>query len=1792
MRKHLHIYFSVVILLGAFFSYQPSIAQIVKRSQPFDGTGQNHSFDVEQTLTATNSLSRFQRYSGCGIRYIAASTKLSNRQAPYISITGNISITGADGPNGVEVVAAYLYWVIEGNNAGSSIKLNTPQGVRNVDGELIGRFSGGKCWPCNNTFHYRADVTAAVCKHNPNGEYQVRDYPNAHTPCPLPPICLGNMNRPISASCNTGDTDGAMLVIVFRDFSANYNGTFLLDDGIIVKTGGAAASHEMTDLNVCAVPTNSTGFIAVSDFQASANPPHQVVLNGVQENVSPKFFNLEQRNVILSAGQTFSTFGAGNPGGGDCYSILATGLYFQTPNCPTATCTPRADLPVGTNGRLTNQEVCNINDTITLNLIAQRGNILRWEVVNNCFTGIWTPIAQTSPILTIGNPLRATDSYCVRAVVNSDPCTEYSNIATIRVRGSIRPGAVTGGQAICAGNPAPTLRLTDYEGDIVRWELSTADNCLTAANLSWLPIPNISDRFTPVNLGVSTCYRAVVSQGACGAQFSTPARITVSSVARGGVISGTTAICQGNGTVNLELTQFDGTIVKWESSTHCQTDLVWEPIPIPEPRFTSSSLTQTTCFRAVVQGNGCPASFSNVFRVQVSPQTRGGRVRADTTICGTTNSGTLRLVDYAGSILRWESSSDNFQNIATYGNQEDFFTFININSTTRFRAVLKSGDCPEQFSQPAQVTIVPLGNSGTLTSAQTICDGQTPRPLELTGFSGTIERWETSFDGITWTPIAGANSGTLTPGSLSRTTYYRALVRNAQCASQASNNVIVTVIGNGNVGSITGANVVCEGNPPPVLTLSGASGQIIFWESSVDNGQTWTTIDNTFPSFRPNSLLSNTLFRVALRNPPCELVKTPSFLVQVVSAARGGSISGPARICAGSGNAVLSLSGQGGVIGQWESSIDQSTWVPIGNNGNNTLTVSGLRQTTFYRVALQTTGCPSAFSSIARVEVEQQTVAGTLTGGKESCFLEVRQNLQLTGFTGTVRFWEQSVNNGQDWTSIAHTGSTYFVDSVKATTQFRAVVANGNCPPARSNAVSITLTSPSIGGTLTGSTTICRGGTSGNMRLSGFTGNIVDWQASKDFGVTWSSIGKSRLSTIRSGPLTVDTWFRAMVQNAPCPAAPSGIAKISVGKFTSGGILTGSSLSCGNDNNLSLTVVDYGGTVRQWESSIDNGATWTTIAHTLDTYRPTSLTQTTRFRVAILNGVCGAAFSNEWSIILAEPSVGGTLTGGSTTVCANSSPGMLTLGGYKGRILRWEASFDRGMTWKSVAPGVENFTPPGLSRSTFYRVLVQNGDCPVAVSAVARVTVVNALSGGSVSGPSVFCTGGGAISLNLIGLSGGVQRWESSTDNWASFGIIANTTTNLVINDLRTPTSYRALVSSGRCAPVYSQPWNVGIGRAPIVDATGTVGCNNRGNIQANARGGAGAPYRYSIDPAVQPDNTTGTFTNLALARYTIRATDEAGCTAQTQLTLSGTTVPPEITAIVATGPTSGFVTWTAVAGLGVSYRVLYRIVGSSVRQRLGPFVGLSASLSPLQHSATYEVIVEADCGSGFLLSEPGFIETPPAGSCNSSPIGIPGGLYTNAISATTAIVNWSPIGGLSPTTGYILSFGPITLDPLAWTQLNICHPTTTYRLTGLIPSITYGYRLRTNCSNCTTALQILDRRSDWSAVQQFTTLRLKEESGQTKDFDFNDRQDWMVYPNPLTGQHVSLIAPSDFEGVIDLQLYQSNGAIMMEHRLDWTRGILQETIEVPSNLSGIYRLVCISGDKRWSIPLMIHSQK
>lgn len=254
-----------------------------------------------------------------------------------------------------------------------------------------------------------------------------------------------------------------------------------------------------------------------------------------------------------------------------------------------------------------------------------------------------------------------------------------------------------------------------------------------------------------------------------------------------------------------------------------------------------------------------------------------------------------------------------------------------------------------------------------------------------------------------------------------------------------------------------------------------------------------------------------------------------------------------------------------------------------------------------------------------------QSVGGTTSGAASYCSTTNSGFISVTGYTGTIQYWELSTNGGTSWTSIGNVTPNQSYFNLTQTTCYRAIVQNGVFPPDTSTISCVTIYPPTVAGALSPGGSFCGTTGAGTITLSGNTGNVLNWQYSTNGGTTWTSITNTTTVLTYTG-VTQSTIFEAVVQNSSfCAIDTTGQSVFVVDPVSIAGTLnvtSGNDSVCFGINNGMLTISGNTGQVLGWASSVDGGLSWTAITNTTVTQSYVNLTQSMIFQAYVQSGLC------------------------------------------------------------------------------------------------------------------------------------------------------------------------------------------------------------------------------------------------------------------------------------------------------------------------------------------------------------------------------------------------------------------------------------------------------------------------------------------------------------------------------------------------------------------------------------------
>jgi hypothetical protein len=224
------------------------------------------------------------------------------------------------------------------------------------------------------------------------------------------------------------------------------------------------------------------------------------------------------------------------------------------------------------------------------------------------------------------------------------------------------------------------------------------------------------------------------------------------------------------------------------------------------------------------------------------------------------------------------------------------------------------------------------------------------------------------------------------------------------------------------------------------------------------------------------------------------------------------------------------------------------------------------------------------------------------------------------------------------------------------------------------------------------------------------------------------------------------------------------------------GTITGAGAVC-SGGTKTLTLGTHAGTV-QWQSSLTNSTNdsdWEDVGGVdSSSFTTPALTETTYYRVKVVNGSCDYAISPSVAVTISQSALSGTLSGTNTVCYGNGTT--LELVGSSG-IIKWQKSTNYvatplAATWTTINNSLTTpITIDGLGGSTLgtgnltvsmaYRAQITSGSC-VTYTDVYIVAVTPVAKAGTVSTPTTSVCQGSAITFSLIGSIGSSYKWQTS----------------------------------------------------------------------------------------------------------------------------------------------------------------------------------------------------------------------------------------------------------------------------------------------------------------------------------------------------------------------------------------------------------------------------------------------
>lgn len=934
----------------------------------------------------------------------------------------------------------------------------------------------------------------------------------------------------------------------------------------------------------------------------------------------------------------------------------------------------------------------------------------------------WQTTAMGTDVANNNLRYRVTTSgtYYLRARDNASGCWGEATPITVTVQTSPQAPVLVGpNSAICNGTSFGVSVPTSAQDPLLRWQSSTD-------GITWSTWMEGGNRSFYTATNKTTSFRSVF-QGGCGIYYSQPLTVTINPLPSA---PAEPSITQGCGNAVLTTAPAPpGTTSYWQNS-YMSTDR------------TDSSLTKTVTTNGTYYvriRNNTTGCWSSPTPKLVTLNTAPPSISAPGSVCEG-SSLTLTLTgEYSGSILYWQSSTDNGANWTNISSTASSLLVDHASVSTLYRTVLQT-DCGIYNSNVFTLVVKPRPETPVVDIAFGWRCGPGSVYLAVSGGSGNYF-WYSS-DTAT-EPFATNINAIQTPLLDSTTTYFASSQWNG-CESERT-EVIARIKPLPEAPVVPAVTAGC-GSATLTRTTSPQEGSD-FWQSSPD-GTDFTNGAQTYTVYNTATYYVRTYnFATACWSPATS--------VQVTIPAVLSSPDLPSVYPDCDSAILMTALPPEGISYYWQTT---STGTDTSNSSiKNTVRVSG----TYYLRARQNAGGCWSEATAVTVTVKQAPPSPSLSGPTNSvCGLSPITVSLPADFSGTVESWQYSHDGGRIWrirsnqSTDPHILLTSFSGSYSSNTEYlvRAKI-NAECGFYYSQPLVVTVLPLVSVPSIVNTESLCFA-----TRLTTSqppAGSQRYWQTTANGTSSDSAIN---FTAYRSGSY----YLRNKDLHTGCWSASRGVTvSVNMAAPTITGPLSVCPLV---PINLTLSSF-YSGSIVSWQQSYD-GVDWYTFENASGpSLSMDGLTASTTFRVKFNDpATCGIYYSEPFRIsVLSAPQTPPipTITG------SCSSAVLKTIAAPSGQSYFWQTS----ALGTETSSGTDTYTVS--SSGTYYLRAFDNTSGCWSKSTSIAVTL------GPPPAPEVERAGRcgeGSVTLTAIG-TGSSYRWYDSNDDFIDETITSTYTT-------------------------------------------------------------------------------------------------------------------------------------------------------------------------------------------------------------------------------------------------------------------------------------------------------------------------------------------------------------------------------------------------------------------------------
>jgi gliding motility-associated-like protein len=445
--------------------------------------------------------------------------------------------------------------------------------------------------------------------------------------------------------------------------------------------------------------------------------------------------------------------------------------------------------------------------------------------------------------------------YYVKITING--CVSDSVAENVVVNSVPSAPTASSNTPVCEGETVQ-LNTPNVMGAVYNW---TGPNAF-ATSLQNPTIPNV----TPTASG---SYNIVVTVNGCTSQPGLT-NVTVNPKPMKPTATNTSPICEGQD-FTLMVNPVAGATYQWTGPGFYSS-------PLQNPTINSAYSDKAGAYFIRLVQNGCvgPAD-TTIVEITVVPKPIAG---SNSPICeGTTLN--LSASEINGGSYTWTGP-----NAFASPQQNPSRTNTVLADAGTYGVFATINSCIGELSEVV-VKINPLTIGGQVVADTTVCAGFNKGPLSLINHVGNVLRWEYSSNNTNnWVVMSNTTSSNSFQ-DLTVTTNFRALVQSPGCPQQFSGIATISVDKVAEAGFIEPDSpdqnyAVCEDANNGMLLLSEYQGSVQYWETSIDEGVTWDSLDHPFDTYGFTDVKQETFWRAIVTG--CSSVDTSEIYVLKVNA--------------------------------------------------------------------------------------------------------------------------------------------------------------------------------------------------------------------------------------------------------------------------------------------------------------------------------------------------------------------------------------------------------------------------------------------------------------------------------------------------------------------------------------------------------------------------------------------------------------------------------------------------------------------------------------------------------------------------------------------------------------------------------------------------------------------------------------------------------------------------------------------------------------------------------------------